>query len=128
MIVPDTSVWIPFLHSYRPPAVMRLIDSDPLEILVGDLVLLEILQGARSEKIARELDQTLSKFEVGDMLGRTIAVAAARNYRELRRLGTTPKRIPDLIIATFCIEGQHRLLHLDGDYNIFERHLGLMVY
>jgi hypothetical protein len=127
MIIPDSSVWISFLHGYRPPAVQRLIDVDPLEVAVGDIVLLEILQGARSEKFAQDIESRLRTFAVVEMLGENVAVAAARNYRELRRLGITPKRTPDLIIATFCIEGRHRLLHQDGDYEHFERHLGLKV-
>jgi len=128
MIVPDSSVWISFLHGHRPASVERLIDADPLEIAVGDLVLLEVLQGARSEKIAREIESRLREFTIVDMLGEINAIAAARNYRALRGLGITPKRIPDLIIATFCIEGGHSLLHQDGDYDHFARHLKLRVY
>jgi predicted nucleic acid-binding protein len=34
----------------------------------------------------------------------------------------------DLIIATYCIERGHVLLHEDRDFDPFERHLGLKVW
>jgi hypothetical protein len=50
MIVVDSSVWVANLHNERSEAVTKLrAISDPDEILVGDIVLREVLQGARSE-------------------------------------------------------------------------------
>ena len=50
MIVVDSSVWIGHPRGLETPAVLRLrqlADTDDDQILVGDLILLEILQGAR---------------------------------------------------------------------------------
>jgi predicted nucleic acid-binding protein len=106
---------------------LRLLSVEPIELIVGDIVLLEVLQGAPSEKVALEIERKLLRFAVAEMLGHDIAIRAADNYRRLRREGITPKRTPDLIIATFCIENGYRLLHQDRDFDHFERHLGLQV-
>lgn len=61
------------------------------------------------------------------MLGPEIAVKAATNYRRLRERGVTVRKTIDTIIATFCIEYGHQLLHQDRDFFYFEKHLGLRV-
>lgn len=129
MIVVDSSVWIPYFHGVENDAV-RLLDSiaDTTTIAVGDFILLEVLQGARSDRSAQLIERELREFDVVAMLNDRIAVAGARNYRALRALGITVRKTPDLIIATFCIEGRHQLLHQDRDFTHFENHLGLQVF
>jgi predicted nucleic acid-binding protein len=56
-----------------------------------------------------------------------LAVQAAKNYRMLRGRGRTVRKTIDVLIATFCIEQQHSLLHLDRDFDPFEEFLGLSV-
>lgn len=50
---------------------------------------------------------------------------AAANYRSLRPVGVTIRKIVDLIIGTFCIERGHALLHDDRDFEPMVRFLGL---
>ena len=129
MIVVDTSVWIPYLHGIRNEKVDRLSSVDDLDmILVGDLILLEILQGARSDAVARTLQQTLAKFNAVPLSSPGLAVKAAANYRHLRGLGITVRKTVDAVIATYCIENGHWLLHQDRDFDHFQRHLGLNSY
>lgn len=94
---------------------LRAIES-PEDIVVGDLVLLEILQGARDERHAREIEQVLPELTLHPMLSPDLATAAARLYRLLRNRGVTLNPIADLIIATFCIESGHVLLHDDRHF------------
>jgi predicted nucleic acid-binding protein len=54
-----------------------------------------------------------------------LALAATRNYRRLRRLGVTPRSATDVLIATFCAEEGHELLHNDRDFDLMAKHLGL---
>jgi len=61
------------------------------------------------------------------MLGRDIALASAQNYRKLRAAGVTVRKTIDVMIATFCIENDHTLLHADRDFDPMEMHLGLRV-
>jgi predicted nucleic acid-binding protein len=61
------------------------------------------------------------------MLNYHLAQQSAQNYRTLRKKGITVRKTIDCIIATFCIEENHSLLHRDSDFNGFEKHLGLNV-
>ena len=128
MILVDSSVWIGQLHRTASEAVGKLkAIEDPGEIIVGDLVLLEVLQGARNDAHALDLERRLRKFTIERMLDDNIAVNAARNYRTLRDRGITVRKTIDLIIATFCIEGGHSLLHDDRDFDPMVAYLGLAV-
>jgi predicted nucleic acid-binding protein len=128
MIVVDSSVLIHFLNNYATPAVNclhRLARQEKL--LVGDIVLCEVLMGARSDLHARKLERELQQFTSVRMLDRRVATAAADNYRRLRSLGITIYKTVDLLIGTFCIVHGHTLLHADRDFDAMELHLGLKV-
>jgi hypothetical protein len=71
--------------------------------------------------------EQLLEFEVFDSGGAELAVAAARNYRLLREQGLTVRTTIDCLIATFCLENGHELLHRDRDFDVFEARLGLRV-
>jgi predicted nucleic acid-binding protein len=96
-------------------------------LLVGDIVVLEVLRGARSTSHARQIEDALRRFDIVPMLGERLAVKAAENYRLLRGLGITVRKVPDLIIGTYCIEHRHTLLHDDHDFEPMHEHLGLQV-
>lgn len=126
MIVVDSSVWIDFFNGKVTPQTSKLLalmGNEPL--LVGDLILCEILQGARTESHAQTLEVELRRFEIVPMLNPDLAVAAAKNYRVLRGEGVTIRKTIDLIIGTFCIVFKHTLLHDDRDFGPMETHLGL---
>ena len=126
MIVVDSSVWIDFLNGRSTPHVRRLrsvIGKD--EIIVGDLMLCEVLQGLSSEREAWEVREMLQRFEIASMAGEVIAIAAARNFRFLRRRGITVRKTIDLFIGTWCIENRKPLLHHDNDFRPMARYLGL---
>lgn len=52
-------------------------------------------------------------------------MTSAANYRTLRQRGYTVRKTIDCLIATFCIEAGHELLHRDRDFDVFEKALGL---
>ena len=127
MIVVDSSVWIANLRNSDSAAVQKLRSlNNPREIIVGDIILLEVLQGARDERHAAIIEQSLRQFEIQPMLSDQIVVLAARNYRLLRELGITLRKTADLIIGTFCIANGHVLLHADRDFDAMAG-LGLRV-
>ncbi len=127
MIVVDSSVWIDFLNGRDAPHVRRLKSIlGTEEIIVGDLMLCEVLQGLESERAARDVEALLRRFEIAAMAGDEIAVAAARNYRSLRRRGVTVRKTIDLLIGTWCIDNRRALLHNDSDFRPMARHLGLI--
>jgi predicted nucleic acid-binding protein len=128
MIVVDSSVWIANLRDLDTNAVRSLRSiEDPDDILVGDLILLEVLQGARSEAHAARLEADLRQFRIERMLDEELAVLGARHYRTLRDKGVTIRKTIDLIIGTFCLARGHFLLHDDHDFDPMAAHLGLRV-
>jgi len=127
VIVVDSTVWIDFLNGRSVPHVRHLralLGSS--EIIVGDLMLCEVLQGLESERAARDVERLLRRFDIVPMAGDAIAVAAARNFRVLRAHGITVRKTIDLLIGTWCIENRHPLLHNDRDFDAMARHLGLV--
>lgn len=127
MIVVDSSVWIDFLNGRNVPHVRRLralLGAD--EIIVGDLMLCEVLQGLGSERAAQEVESLLRRFEIVPMVGDATAVTAARNFRSLRGRGITIRKTIDLLIGTWCIENRRPLLHNDSDFHPMAEHLGLI--
>jgi predicted nucleic acid-binding protein len=130
VIVADSSAWISYLRSTDNAAAFTLrtqIRGDSDQILIGDLILLEIVQGARDDGHAAALEAALRRFAIVPFLGEDLALRAAGNYRRLRALGVTLRKTADLIIGTFCIEGGHRLLHNDRDFAPMAQHLGLRI-
>lgn len=128
MILVDSSVWIDFFRGTQSPQVDQL---DALlgkeQLVIGDLILAEVLQGFGSERDFNQARKTLDAFSVVELGGKVIAVQAARNFRVLRALGITVRKTIDTIIATRCIEGGYTLLHSDRDFDAFAMHLGLRV-
>jgi predicted nucleic acid-binding protein len=127
LIAVDSSVWIDFFNGRNAPHVRRLgslLGAE--EIVVGDLMLCEVLQGLGDERAAREVEALLRRFEIVSMAGDPIAVAAARNFRSLRRRGIAVRKTIGLLIGTWCIEHATPLLHNDHDFRPMVRYLGLI--
>lgn len=130
MIVVDSSVWIGNLRGDSSEPVRKLrayAETEDDQILVGDLILLEVLQGVRDEAHATRIERSLRRYPITPMLSDRLAVRAAYNYRSLRGRGITVRKTVDMIIGTYCIEGGHRLLHDDRDFDPMAQHLGLQV-
>lgn len=126
MILVDTTVWIDYFGGTANP------HTDWLDREVGrqrlaltDLILCEILQGIRDDATFKRVHRDLSRFEIFDTGG--TGLAAARNYRFLRARGHTVRKTIDCLIATFCLEAGHTLLHRDRDFDAFENELRLRV-
>lgn len=128
MILVDSSVWIDYFNAVSTPESERLdslLGVEPLAI--GDLILVEVLQGFSNERDFNQVRKSLDAFALVELGGKDIAVQAAKNYRRLRGLGVTVRKTIDTIIATRCIESGYTLLHSDRDFDAFEKHLGLRV-
>jgi hypothetical protein len=127
VILVDSSVWIAHLRGRRTPATARLEEAAGREpLLIGDLILLEVLQGARDDAHATRIERALRRYALVPLLDADLAVRAARNYRRLREKGITIRKTADIIIGTFCIARGHSLLHDDRDFKPMEEHLGLV--
>ena len=128
MIVVDSSVWIDFFNGVSTPEVDRLdalLGVTPLAI--GDLILVEVLQGFRNERDVATARQLFRSLALLPLLEGSNSWKAADNYRQLRRKGITVRKTIDGIIATACIEANLPLLFSDRDFQPYVEHLGLVV-
>lgn len=128
MVIVDTSVWVDYFNGVENAESNWLewhLDEQRLGLTT--IILSEILQGLGDEKTAALVEAELLQFEIFEGLSRKLAVQSAKNYRMLRNRGKTARKTVDVLIATFCIEEQHSLLHRDRDFDPFEELLGLSV-
>ena len=128
MVIIDTTVWIDYLNGAPTPQADWL-DGEVGRQRLGltDIILCEVLQGIRDDRLFAEVQTELLKFEVFSTGGTELAIATARNYRALRAKGHTVRTTIDGLIATFCLLNGHTLLHNDRDFDSFEQVLGLHV-
>lgn len=128
MILADSSVWIDYFNGiatvHTDTLDMKLDDG---EVVMGDLILLEILQGFRSNRDYNRARTTLAVLDQYEMFGLDMVVKCADNYRGLRKKGITIRKTVDVIIATFCVENKFPLLYSDRDFTPFVENMGLKV-
>jgi hypothetical protein len=128
MILVDSSVWIDLLRevpSWQAVLLEEALQSG--EVLLGDLILYEVLQGYPQEAQARKVEARLAQLEMIEVCGYELAFAAARYNRALRRKGITIRSTVDTLIAARCMMDGLTLLHNDRDFGPFEREFGLSV-
>lgn len=128
MVIVDTTVWIDYFRGQENPETEwldRELGQQPLGLT--DLILCEILQGVQPESVVTQVRSELKRFELFDTGGEDLAVAAAENFRTLRKRGRTVRKTIDCLIATFCLTRGHALLHRDHDFDHFEELLQLAV-
>lgn len=135
----DSSVWIDHLRGTATRGTLalgRLLDAlseesgetDPAEVLIGDLVLLEVLRGIADDRQYTATRTALLAFSQVRVGGTETALAAVGHYRSLRRRGVTVRKSIDCLIAAWCIAHSVPLLHADRDFAPFAEHCGLRVY
>jgi predicted nucleic acid-binding protein len=120
MIAVDTSVWIDLFEDAGTPQAKffeRLLNLEEEDFALTDVVLAEILQGARSEREALRLERHLADFEVLRLRDLADFRRAAAMYRSARQEGITIRRTSDCLIAAVCVREDVPLLHSDGDFD-----------
>lgn len=126
MILVDSSVWIDYFNG-KVTEKTDWLDSaiGDKEIIVGDIILTEVLQGFQNDNDFRTAQNLLLDFPFMEMVGQELAIKSAMNYRFLRKHGVTVRKTIDVMIGTFCIHYRFSLLHDDRDFDPMEKHLKL---
>ncbi|PPK64130.1 hypothetical protein B0F88_12821 [Methylobacter tundripaludum] len=128
MILVDSSVWIDYFNGTETRATKKLDNLLGVQpVCTGDLILAEVLQGFRSDSDYQTAKTLLCSLPVHAMLGVTLSLKSAENFRNLRKQGVPIRKTIDTMIATFCIENELPLLHSDKDFQPFQQFLGLQV-
>lgn len=126
MIFVDSSVWIDYFRGTSTAQADRLdMLLGEAELLVGDIVLTEVLQGFDTERDFQTALELMSALPVVEIGGSETAIEAARNFRRLRARGVTVRKTIDTLIASWCIVNRCALLYSDRDFDPFVEHLGL---
>ncbi len=127
MILVDTSIWIDYFNGIENKETnildIALIDGT---VAIGDIIVMEILQGFRSDEDYNKAKKSLATLEQHEMFGKSMVVKCADNYRALRKRGITIRKTADVIIASFCIDNKIPLLFSDRDFMPFVKHLNLI--
>lgn len=127
MIVVDSSVWIEFLRGTESRAdrtLSRLIAADE-DVAVTEVVVMEILAGARSDRQHAELRSTLHAFPILVVDGLAGYEAAADLYRACRDAGEPVRALTDCLVAVPAIDAGATVLALDADFEKLARHTPL---
>ena len=88
MILVDSSVWIDFFNGTENAETDKLNEILGLEeVVIGDLILAEVLQGFRSDTDYKAAKNVLTSLVVHVLLGKELAIKSANNFRKLRKKG-----------------------------------------
>ena len=94
MILVDTSAWIDYFNGIENWQVTMLDELLGKElIIIGDYVLVEVLQGFKYDKDYKRAKILLNSFPCFDICGKEIAIKSAKNYRVLRKIGIAKNHI-----------------------------------
>lgn len=127
MILVDSSAWIEFLRATGSPAHLRLRAAlqQEEELASTDVVVMEVLAGARDETDRDKLRRLLFGVEFLAVEGPADYERAAELYRLCRNRGETPHNLADCLIAAVAIRNDAELLCADGDFLAIARHAPL---
>jgi len=104
----------------------ELIEGDE-DIAVTEVILMELLAGARSGTPVRELRSRLLGFKVLSLEGLSDFEEAGVIYRACRDAGETLRSLSDCLIAVPVIRAGAALLHNDADFAVIARHSSLRI-
>jgi predicted nucleic acid-binding protein len=130
VILADTSAWVEFLRDTPHPAnagLARLLE-DEAELVVTEVVVMELLAGARSGRHLRDLRSRLLSFPILPLEGLADYEEAAVIYRTCRAAGETIRGLADCLIAVPAIRAGARVLHNDSDFEAIARHTALELH
>jgi predicted nucleic acid-binding protein len=127
VILIDTSAWVEFLRATTSPVHLRVraaLEQD-VELVSTDVVVMEVLAGARDDRDRDELRRLLYGCTLLAVEGPSDYEQAAELYRACRRHGETPRKLTDCLIAAVAIRCDAEILHDDADFLVIARHTPL---
>jgi len=123
----DTSAWVEFLRATGSEVhhhLRRLIESEAT-LHTTDVVVMEVLAGARDQPHLARLRRLLSRCDFVPVAGLSDFESAAELYRLCRRGGETVRALNDCLIAAVALRAGLDLLAADRDFDVLVRHTEL---
>jgi len=123
LILVDTSVWIDFLSGAPSEHrfVLRRFIEEEEDIAIADVILMEILQGIKSNKDFVQVKDYLLTLPSYNLKNTSSYIEAAQIYRTCRKKGLTIRRSLDCLIARIAIENNLLLFHNDRDFDLIAK-------
>lgn len=120
MLIVDTSVWIDFLRGEKTKTceTLRELISSEEEIHITEIILTEILQGIKDDRLYHITKEYLLYFPVLKPKGIETYIRASEIFRDCRKKGKTVRKTIDCIIASIAIENEATIIHKDHDFEI----------
>ena len=121
LIVADTSAWIEFLRGtdHKVAATIRRLIEQDADIAITEIIVMELLAGARTGPPVRELRSRLLSFRVLPLEGLGDFVPCDA--------GETLGSMTDCLIAVAVMRAKASLLHNDADFDVIARHSALKI-
>jgi predicted nucleic acid-binding protein len=123
----DSSAWIEYLRATESPTDLRLdgLLRSGGRIALTDVVLLEVLAGARSRREREQLKRLLYACEYLRTVTPADFETAAEIHRLCRRNGETIRKLTDCVIAAVALRCEAAVLACDRDFEAIARHVPL---
>ena len=128
MILADTSAWVEFLRGTGSQVNVRLrtgLERD--DLATTDVVLMEVLAGARDDRHRERLRAMLRRADFVPTEGPQDYEDAAELYRICRHRGGTVRALTDCLIAVVALRAGLPVLHSDSDFTTIARHTKLAI-
>ncbi len=127
MILADTSAWVEYDRATGSRVDQRL---DELirgygQLAVTEPVVMEVVAGCRSDERETDLRRLLTRFTLLRFDAIADFDAAARIYRQCRKVGITPRGMVDCLIASVARRHEATLLAADSDLSRVARIVGI---
>jgi predicted nucleic acid-binding protein len=129
VILADSSAWIEYLRGTGSETNRRVAElvEEPAGFVTTDVVLMEILAGARDAPHRDQLRRLLARCEFEPVEGPRDYEDAADLYRSCRAAGETVRSLTDCLIACVAMRTGSELLHRDADFDAIARHAPLRI-
>jgi hypothetical protein len=127
VILIDSSAWIEFLRDTGSPTCQRVEDLLEEHIAFCDVILMEVLAGARDDQHLQQLRGLLARATNLPVEPVDYELAAAL-FRRCRQQGHTVRKLVDCLIAAVAIRADVPVLHQDSDFEVLARHTALEIY
>lgn len=127
LILADSSAWIEYLRATESDIDLRLdaLLRNGARVATTDLVLLEVLSGARTQDHHDRWQGLLYSCEYLRSQPPIDYEAGARIYRTCRRGGETVRAPVDCVIAAVAMRCKAAVLTRDRDFETIARHVEL---
>lgn len=99
--------------------------EDDAPVHTTDVVMMEVLAGARDEDHQQRLRRLLARCDYLPVDGLASYEAAADLYRVCRQAGETIRALTDCLIGAVALRAGVSVLHNDRDFDVLARHAGI---